>query len=99
MANLPTNWSKPDTPQGPPRRRSLVPILITIASAFLLFVASAYGALLTCGSLNSAPRPEFTFYTWCAVFFLLVLLLAIVWLVLSLVIRLIQHWRNPNPFD
>lgn len=98
MTNQLGNWTKPDAPQAPSRRRSVVPILITIASAFLLFVASLYGAVSTCGSLNSAPRPEFTFYSWCAMFFLVVLLLAVVWLFLSLVTRLIQHWRNPNPF-
>lgn len=97
MNQLPVNWTKPQAPRTEEqleRRRSVVPILITIGVAFALLVGSVVGSLSTCGSMNSGPSPSFKLFSACVLFFFGVFVLSVVWLLLSLIIKVIQYCRD-----
>jgi len=97
MNELPANWKPPATPrteEEKERRRSLVPILIVMGVVFALLVGSVLGALATCGSMNARPDPSFKFFSGCAVFFFGVLVLSVAWLVVSLIIKVFQYFKD-----
>jgi hypothetical protein len=100
MNEVPANW-KPakarPTAEELERRRSVVPILITMGVALALLVGSVLGALATCGSMDARPDPAFKFFSGCVVFFFAVLLLSVAWLVLSLIIKVFQYFKDSPP--
>jgi hypothetical protein len=97
MNQLPVNWTRPEAPRTEgqlERRRSVVPILITMGVAFALLAGSVFGALSTCGSMNSGLSPAFKFFSACVLFFFGVLVLSVAWLALSLIIKVIQYFKD-----
>ena len=97
MTEIPVNWTPPEPPRTEDqleRRRSVVPILITMAVAFALLVGSVLGALATCGSMNSRPDPSFKFFSSCVLFFFAAIVLSVAWLVLSLIIKVFQYFKD-----
>lgn len=93
MNNIPANWNPRDTPRNP-RRGSFKPVLITVGAAFLLLVGSFFGALSTCGSINSIPSPSFQFFSFCVYGSFAIFVLSLAWLLLSFFIWLFDKWRN-----
>jgi len=97
MSELPTNWEpqeKPRTDEEKERRRSVVPILITMGVVFALLVGSVLGALATCGSMNSRPGASFQFFAGCVMFFFGVFVLSVAWLLISLIIKIFQYFKD-----
>jgi hypothetical protein len=97
MNEVPANGKPPKsrpTAEELERRRSVVPILINMGVAFALLVGSVLGALATCGSMNAPPDPSFKFFSGCVVFFFAALLLSIAWLMLSLIIKVFQYFKD-----
>ena len=95
MSELPANWGPPEKPrteEEEKRRRSLVPIGITIGIAFVLMAGSAFGALATCSF--SEKNPSSDFFAGATMFFFAILVLSVFWLIVSLVIRKIEDWRS-----
>ncbi|HTP69303.1 MAG TPA: hypothetical protein VMJ35_10405 [Dongiaceae bacterium] len=97
MSLLPANWQAPETP--PPEekselRKSFAPILITMGVAIVLTAGSVFGALATCGGMNSAAGSAFSFFVGCAMLFCALFVLSAGWLILSLIIKLLQSFKS-----
>jgi|SRR3974390_246606 len=97
MSELPANWEPPEKPRTEEeqrRRESFRPILITTGVTFTLLLGSLTGVLSTCGSVTQKADPSYGFWSACWTLSLAAFLMSIAWLLVSLIIRLLQRFKN-----
>lgn len=97
MSELPANWEPPEKPRTEEeleRRRSLKPILIVMGVVFALLAGSVLGAFATCGFMEPGPHPAFQFFAGCVMFFFGAFVLSVGWLVMSLIIKAFQYFKD-----